>query len=218
MVSAVEWLASCRQEERGSMPKPDVWKIVNDMESCVKMWHEDNGTEPAHDLKGLVGVSMDLCRSNYLLWHEEDEARREDVADEVIVRVKRSIDGLNQSRNDMIEKMDEVLLSQLHAEGVETSESAPMNTETAGSVFDRLSISVLRRYHLEEEVDREDADAAHIEKARGSVTRIIEQQNDLKGALDLLLDEIFAGTRRLKIYRQFKLYNDPELNPALYGK
>ncbi len=198
------------------MPKPDVIKILEEMSSCVDRWHNEDCATPTHDLSGLAGVVMDQCGFNYLLWHEEDKARMQDVEDAVIVRVKRSIDALNQKRNDTIEKVDEVILSQLASEGVSVSEDTPFNTETPGSVLDRLSIAVLRRYHLAEEMERDDVDQEHIEKARASVSRVDEQKGDLAHSLEELLNDIFSGRKQLKIYRQFKMYNDPALNPALY--
>jgi len=181
----------------------------------AERWHTGTDDALPHGVGGFAGVVLDQHRFNYLLWHEEDQARRTDVDDSVIARVKRTIDRLNQCRNDAIEMVDEAILEDLGALGLR-ADRAPINTETPGSVFDRLSIAALRIYHLDEELRRDDVDGAHTENVLAKLGRFREQRDDLIAALDALLDDIYAGRKRLKVYRQFKLYNDPTLNPAVY--
>ena len=149
------------------------------------------------------------------MWHEEDVARSPHEPDSRIAEVKRAIDGYNQQRNDWIERIDEFLLSQLQADGV-VADDAPLNTETPGSAIDRLSIMSLRIYHMHEELQREGADDDHLASVQAKLERCYEQLADLSAALAQLLDDIFAGRKRLKLYRQMKMYNDPKLNPYLY--
>ncbi len=204
------------------MPKPDAKKIAELQMAYVERWHvrPDSGRPDANlpnEEEGFAGIVLDQSRFNYLLWHEEDEARRTDVDDAVIARVKRAIDRYNQQRNDAIERIDEALLEMLSAEGAAPAASnALLNTETPGSAFDRLSIAALKIYHVREQVMRSDADEAHRQRARERLARLEEQRADLIAALDQLLADIFAGRKRLKVYRQFKMYNDPKWNPALY--
>ena len=197
---------------------PDAHAIAELQLQCVERWHEQNDESLPHRESDFAGLVIDQHRFNYRLWHEEDEARRTDVGDDVIGRIKRAIDRLNQQRNDHIEKLDEAFLTQLAAEQIQAPGDAPLNTETPGSAFDRLSILALKIYHMNEQTERADATEAHRRQARERVARLREQREDLISALQQLLDEIYAGRRRLKIYRQFKMYNDPALNPALYGR
>jgi hypothetical protein len=200
------------------MPKPDAEHLADLQLDYVARWHDAPAGAVPHDVEGLAGLVLTQSGFNFLLWHEEDEARREDVDDALIARVKRNIDKLNQQRNDHIEQLDEVVLSQLTAENVNTLPDAPLNTETPGSVIDRLSIAALKIYHMREQTRRTDAGAEHVQKAQEKSARLAEQRADLIVALDQLLDDIYTGRKRLKVYRQFKMYNDPTLNPALYGK
>lgn len=154
-------------------------------------------------------------RCNTQLWNEEDKARRTDVADTEIVACKRLIDRCNQQRNDAVEKIDEALLAILgdrHAEG------ARLNSETAGAMIDRLSILALKIFHMREQTQRRDADAQHIAACEARLQRLRLQRRDLASCLDALLDDVRAGRAYFKVYRQFKMYNDPALNPYLYAK
>jgi len=154
-------------------------------------------------------------RFNCRLWAEEDQARRRDVPDAAIVANKRGIDGFNQQRNDAIEKIDESLLAQLPA--LEGGAGVRLNSETAGAMVDRLSILALKTFHMRIQTERKDADEAHRETSRARLARLTEQRADLAGCFDALLADCLAGRARFKVYRQFKMYNDPAFNPYLYG-
>lgn len=152
---------------------------------------------------------------NSLLWKEEDEARRIDVPDSSIAKNKRAIDGFNQNRNDAIERIDEVILSFLS--NVTVNKDARLNSETAGSMIDRLSILSLKIKAMKEQTMRTDTGAEHIEACQLKLERLNEQRKDLAACLDNLLDDFSTGHAFYKVYRQFKMYNDPMLNPYLYG-
>ena len=154
-------------------------------------------------------------KRNFTLWHHEDDARREDKGFEFVYHAKRAIDRNNQQRNDFIEKMDKHLFERF---GNEFTEDTPMNSETPGSIIDRLSIMALKEYHMQEEVDRTDASEEHIEKCSFKLQVIKQQIEDLRSALSDLLVACRDGSRGFRVYFQFKMYNDPELNPALYKK
>jgi hypothetical protein len=154
-------------------------------------------------------------RRNCLLWDEEDQARRRDVADSVIAANKRAIDGYNQERNDAIEKIDEHLLAGLASAVLEPG--ARLNSETAGSMIDRLSILCLKVHYMRLQTERVDAGPDHVQTSRGRLARFIEQRADLAACLDALLADCRAGRAWFKVYRQFKMYNDPAFNPYLYG-
>ena len=151
--------------------------------------------------------------NNMRLWAEEDLARRRQVADAEIVANKRHIDGFNQARNDAIEQMDDLILIALGPERIDAQ--ARLNSETAGSMIDRLSIGSLKRYHMAQQLMRTDSDEAHREACRAKVSRLDEQTGDLLGCLQTLLEDCAAGRARFKTYRQFKMYNDATLNPWL---
>ena len=154
-------------------------------------------------------------RANFNLWHIEDEARRPAATDAELAGVKRRIDTTNQERNDLVEEVDRALITWLEARGL-PNQQAPLNSETPGLIIDRLSILSLKIYHTREEAERSDAPEGHAERNRERLQILEEQRSDLAGCLDALWSETLAGTRRFKLYRQLKMYNDPALNPAIY--
>ena len=188
------------------------------LESLVARWHEVDpvGDTAAQEAQGLVGRVCDLHRFNFLLWHEEDIARSPEVTDSRIAAVKRAIDRYNQARNDAIEKVDDWLIEELARLGIAAEAGAPAATETPGAAIDRLSILELRRFHMREQIDRQDATEEHRQKAAARMAVLDVQRDHLVEAVDRLLAEIFAGQRPLRVFRQMKMYNDPTMNPYLY--
>ena len=155
-------------------------------------------------------------RYNTLLWQEEDKARRTDVDPTEIAASKRLIDLYNQKRNDAIEALDEVILGELS--DVHLKSGARLNSETAGAMIDRLSILALKIFHMRKQTERTDTSDSHIETCRQKLERLITQRQDLASCLDSLLAEAQQGRAYFKVYRQFKMYNDPTLNPYLYSR
>lgn len=177
-------------------------------------WHVSDQVKPA--TCRLADLIADQHRRNYLLWHEEDTARSPDASDTVIADVKRRIDKLNQERNDRIERIDEFLQRLLIESKIQIPEDAPWNTETPGNSIDRLSIMSLKVFHMREQEEREDASEEHRATCREKRLVLEIQRKDLTTALQQHLDDVFAGRKQVKLYRQFKMYNDPSLNPAIY--
>jgi len=193
----------------------DVQKIVEMQCQTVAQWHTQPIDNPCQ------GFLADVCKQhsfNYQLWHEEDIARSPAADDSVIARVKRAIDGFNQQRNDWIELVDDHIARMLEENNVQVDATVRINTETPGSVIDRLSILALRIYHLVEQLEREDVQQEHFEKVRHRIAVCKLQQDELSQELQLLLDDMFAGRARHRTYRQLKMYNDATLNPYLYEK
>ena len=154
-------------------------------------------------------------RHNIELWDEEDRARRRDVADADIAANKRAIDGHNQQRNDAVERIDEALLARIAAVAVRND--AWHNSESAGAMIDRLSILSLKAHHMREQALRADATQEHRRNCADKLARLQQQRDDLGRCLDTLLERAADGRAFWRIYRQFKMYNDPALNPYLYG-
>jgi hypothetical protein len=192
----------------------DIAQITALHSNMVQMWHAQEVFNPCRDLLYLI---CEQHKYNFLLWHEEDIARSPDASDSRIASVKRAIDRLNQQRNDATERIDDHLKRAIEQRGVVIQGDARWNTETPGSVIDRLSILALRIYHMEEQAERQDAGADHVERSRQRLSILHTQNEDLATALGELLADVFAGRKRLKVYRQFKMYNDPALNPYLYA-
>lgn len=189
--------------------------VVHLHDVATTEWHRpdegsSNGSAIASD--GMFeAMILAQHRENFDLWHEEDEARNPDAAPDRIAEVKHAIDRLNQRRNDLVEAMD-ASLAATFAQNMEAS----LHSETPGMMIDRLSIMALKIFHTREETLRETATDAHREKNLFRLSVLMEQRADLAGCLDGLIADIRHGRRRFKIYRQMKMYNDPELNPVLY--
>ena len=181
---------------------------------CITHWHADPAS---FAVPGVTcnSLALELAWRNYLLWHEEDKARRTDVDDSAIAAVKRAIDKLNQQRNDLIEKLDEAIMAEV-SKSNHVSSSQQINSETPGSIVDRISIMSLKVYHMAEDSRRDDIDATHRERSLHRLAVLKLQRYDLYNALGQLLDDYQSGKKTMKLYKQFKMYNDPSLNPELY--
>jgi hypothetical protein len=192
----------------------DALLITRMHEEMTAALHESEGQlEIETSADGLMALAMAQHRANFELWHEEDNARVPEAPDAEIARVKRAIDVLNQRRNDLVEKMDLWLIDKL-----EQNDASPLHSETPGLMVDRLSILALKIYHTREEAHRMSATEEHRLRNVKRLALLQEQRNDLAECLDVLWAEVLQGTRRFKLYRQLKMYNDPELNPAVYGR
>jgi hypothetical protein len=184
------------------------------LDRYVSYWHTDPAVYDGLDI-AISPIALELAYRNYQLWHEEDKARRTDVDDSAIAAVKRAIDKFNQQRNDLIEKLDEAILPEVMTVAPEQAEER-INSETPGSIVDRISIMTLKIYHMDEDSRRADIDNDHRQRSLHRLAVLKLQRFDLYAALEQLLADYVAGGKRMKLYKQFKMYNDPTLNPELY--
>ena len=149
-------------------------------------------------------------------WHFEDIIRDPKIDPEAALVLKRRIDKSNQDRTDLVEMIDSYFLDKY--KDVKVLPDATINTESPAWAVDRLSILALKIYHMKEQVERKDAEPAHIQKCQAKLDVLLEQQVDLSTAIDQLLEDIEAGRKYMKVYKQMKMYNDPSTNPILYGQ
>ncbi len=149
-------------------------------------------------------------------WHLEDIIRNPDINPTEALAIKRRIDRSNQERTDLVELIDSYFLDQY--KNVVPLKDATINTESPAWAIDRLSILALKIYHMQQEVERADAALSHVEACREKLRILLQQREDLSLAIEQLLDDIAAGRKYMKVYKQMKMYNDPNLNPILYGK
>jgi len=154
------------------------------------------------------------CWIDTVQWHLEDIIRDPHINPVEALALKRRIDRSNQDRTDLVEEIDSYFRT-LYAE-VKPMDDARLNTESPAWAIDRLSILALKIWHMQEQVERRDADAEHIKRCKAKLAVLMEQQEDLSTAIDQLLEDIEAGRKYMKVYRQMKMYNDPNTNPVLY--
>lgn len=173
------------------------------------------GCSSSLENRALDKTIYDLLQTNFKVWGYEDEVRRNDLPDKDIACLKRNIDRDNQKRNDLADRIDFILREDIDKKLGKINPSAPLNSETPGSVFDRLTILALRSYNLKKEIARKDTAKSHIDRCSGMLEEVEERSNDLVKCLEELLVDYYSGRKRLKSYKQHKLYNDPELNPSL---
>ncbi|MBK1438638.1 DUF4254 domain-containing protein [Parapedobacter sp. ISTM3] len=154
------------------------------------------------------------CWIDTVQWHMEDEVRRPDIDPVEGLRWKRRIDQSNQDRTDTVEDIDDYFVRQFA--GVIPEKTARINTESVAWAIDRLSILALKIFHMQQQTQRTDAAPAHISACRSKLAILEEQRSDLSQSIDELLEDIQAGRKYMKVYKQMKMYNDPALNPVLY--
>ena len=156
------------------------------------------------------------CWIDTVQWHLEDIIRDPHIDPLEALSLKRRIDRSNQDRTDLVEQIDSYF-RQRYSE-VEPLPEARLNTESPAWAIDRLSILALKIWHMKEQTERKDADKDHVARCQAKLDVLLEQQKDLSTAIDQLLEDIEAGVKYMKVYRQMKMYNDPNTNPVLYKK
>lgn len=148
-------------------------------------------------------------------WHLEDIIRDPQIDPVAALALKRRIDASNQERTDLVEYIDSYFLEKF--KDVDVAADARINTESPAWAIDRLSILALKIYHMGKEVERTDVSEQHRAECRKKLDILLQQRADLSAAIEELLDDMAAGRKYMKVYKQMKMYNDPELNPVLYA-
>ncbi|WP_350286773.1 DUF4254 domain-containing protein [uncultured Croceitalea sp.] len=189
-------------------------------EESIQAYHiEDSVDQSFTNPYDANSIEHLLYRKNWIdtvQWHYEDIIRDPNIDPVAALTLKRKIDASNQDRTDLVEYIDSYFLDKYKR--VKITDSAGINTESPAWAIDRLSILALKIYHMQEEVDRTDAEPKHIEACSKKLAVLLEQRKDLSSAIDELLQDIAAGNKYMKVYRQMKMYNDDELNPVLRGQ
>lgn len=186
---------------------------------CVKDYHvHDHVDHPIENPYPHQTFEHLLYFKNHIdtvQWHLEDIVRDPHIHPIEGIGLKRRIDKSNQERTDLVEQIDDYFLAKYKE--VTPSTDAKINTESPAWAIDRLSILELKIWHMQEEVNRQGADEAHRQKCKAKLTVLLDQQVDLSTSIDQLLADIETGKKKMKVYRQMKMYNDPALNPVLYN-
>jgi hypothetical protein len=176
----------------------------------LQLW---SNSDIQYSQSGIYQLAEENHAYNYQLWHAEDRARRDDMGAEFVYQAKREIDGFNQQRNNRMEAMDEWFAHHMQPAA---PDACPVHSETPGMIIDRLSILSLKSYHMALQTTRQDAHQQHKEQCTKKLEVINQQLIQLTSCLEHLLEEVQAKKRTFRVYHQFKMYNDPSLNPQLY--
>ncbi len=195
-------------------------KAYSIFERSVADYHIDDDvdapTRQPYEASSIEGVLYAKNRIDAVQWHLEDIIRDPDIDPVAALALKRRIDKSNQDRTDMVEELDSYFRDTY--KDVAAVAGATINTESPAWAFDRLSILALKIYHMRAEVERPDASPEHKARCAAKLAVLEEQRADLTDAIDTLLDDIAAGRKYMKVYRQMKMYNDTDTNPVLYKK
>lgn len=189
-------------------------------ESAINDYHiTDNVDTPVNNPYPQGKIEHDLylkCWIDTVQWHFEDIIRDPAIDPSAALVLKRRIDKSNQDRTDLVERIDSYFLT-LYKD-VAPQSSATINTESPAWAIDRLSILALKIYHMSQEANRQDATPQHRQKCADKLNVLLEQQCDLSSAINTLIEDIAAGRKYMKVYKQMKMYNDTDTNPILYAK
>ena len=178
----------------------------------------DNVDTPINNPYEFKSIEYYLYLKNWIdtvQWHFEDIIRDPEIDPSAALTLKRRIDKSNQDRTDLVEMIDSYFLDKY--KDVEVKDDATINTESPAWAVDRLSILALKIYHMREQAERTDASADHKAQCQKKLDVLLEQQRDLSTAINQLIADIEAGRKYMKVYKQMKMYNDPDTNPVLYG-
>lgn len=190
--------------------------FVQSINDYHKVDHVDTSIQNPYEIRS---IEYYLYLKNWIdtvQWHLEDVIRNPEIDPVEALNIKRRIDKSNQDRTDLVELIDSYFLDKYKT--VTPATDATINTESPAWAIDRLSILALKIYHMRKEVERTNVDESHRAQCQTKLHILLEQQKDLSSAIEQLLNDIASGKKYMKVYKQMKMYNDPALNPVLYGK
>lgn len=170
-----------------------------------------NNPYPALTIENLLYLK---CWIDTVQWHLEDIIRDPNINPVEALAIKRRIDRSNQERTDLVERIDSYFYEQYS--NTKPQPEAKINTESPAWAIDRLSILNVKIYHMQVEADRTDVSKEQHLEVEKKLAVLKEQQTDLTTSITQLLDDYSSGIRIMKVYKQMKMYNDPNLNPVLY--
>ncbi len=183
------------------------YHVTDDVDALLKNPYTSNTIECDLYLKNWIDAVQ---------WHLEDIIRNPGINPIEALALKRRIDKSNQDRTDLVERIDSYFWG--NYQNVKVLPEAVLNTESPAWAIDRLSILILKIWHMQAEVDRSEAEVEHRAQCQKKLDILNDQLSDLSLAIDQLLSDIESGKRYMKVYKQMKMYNDPSLNPVLYAK
>ena len=183
--------------------------------SLTAVWAQQPTVPFSLPARGLIWMHR-LHLYNFRLWHVEDGVRRPGASERFIAESKRAIDTFNQQRHEQIEQLDTWLFTYLYDHHTRPRTETELHSETPGNLLDRLSILTLKVYYMGREAERQEATVVHRQTCQQRLAVLAEQRDDIYGCLCRLCLDLWSGRKTFKIYRQFKMYNDPDLNPEIY--
>lgn len=189
-------------------------------DTVIKDYHKTDDVDASiHNPYELKSIEYYLYLKNWIdtvQWHLEDIIRDPNIDPVKALEIKHRIDKSNQDRTDLVELIDSYFFDKY--KDIQVKPTAKINTESPAWAIDRLSILALKLYHMREETLREDVDQSHRDQCSQKLATLLEQRKDLSTAINELLGDIESGDKYMKVYKQMKMYNDPNLNPVLYEK
>lgn len=191
-------------------------RLIEWFNDLTELWHDTGPIKP-NDISSPRGLTQWIHYKNFVVWHLEERVRQKNIAEKEIVEAEKTIDEHNMKRLQAVEQIDIWIDTVLQSADVQAAADAGINSETPGSIVDRLSVLVLKLYHMEQHLNNERLDerrSSHLNLQRQILQ---EERDDLANALDALFLEMRQGKKRHKVYRQFKIYNDPSFHPEHYG-
>ncbi len=192
-------------------------RLIEWFTDLTELWHDTAPIKP-NDIESPHGLTQWLHYKNFVIWHLEETVRNEEVSDSKILENERRIDAHNLKRLQAIEQMDIWIDNVLTSAGISPDEQAELNSETPGSIIDRLSILTLKIFHMQSHLEDDEITPEHQNALRVRLHVLEEQRTDVANALDKLMLDLRQAKKRHKVYRQFKIYNDPSFSHEQYAK
>lgn len=192
-------------------------RLIEWFNDLTELWHDTAPIKP-NETSSPHGLTQWLHYKNFIIWHLEEGVRNEETPESQIVESQRHIDAHNLKRMQIIEQMDIWIDNVLTGAGIAPDDHAELNSETPGSIVDRLSILTLKIFHMYMHLQAPDLTDEQQDALRVRLSVLEEQRDDVANALDKLMLDLRQAKKKHKVYRQFKIYNDPSFPHEQYAK